>query len=61
MKAKRKKKRRRSVKERMRGIKYRMKDGVGPGPRKHNFQQTVGSVICDCEELGNRKKTNGFL
>lgn len=44
------------MKERMRGIKYRMKDGVGLDPRKHNFQWTVGSVICDCEELGNRKK-----
>lgn len=30
----------------MRGIKYRMKDGMGPDPRKHNFQRTVGSVIC---------------
>lgn len=50
------------MKERMRGIKYRMKDGVGLEPRKHNFQWTVGSVICDCEELGNRKKKpNGFL
>lgn len=39
------------MKERMRGIKYRMKDGVGPDPRKHNFQRTVGSVICDWEEL----------
>lgn len=38
------------------GIKFRMKDGVGLDPRKHNFQQTVGSVICDCEKLGNRKK-----
>lgn len=46
----------------MRGIKYRMKDGVGLDPRKHNFQQTVGSVIRDCKELGNRNKNiNGFL
>lgn len=34
------------MKEWMRGIKYRMKDGMGPDPRKHNFQRTVGSVIC---------------
>lgn len=48
------------MKERMRGIKYKMKDGVGQGPRKHNFQRTVGSVICDCKELGNRKKNKWF-
>lgn len=50
-----KKKRGRSVKERMREIKYGMKNGVGLDPRKHNFQQTPGSVICDCKELGNKK------
>lgn len=44
------------MKEWMRGIKYKMRDGVGPDPRKHNFPRTVGSVICDCEELGNGKK-----
>lgn len=55
------------MKEWMRGIKYRTKDEVGLDPRKYNFQLTVRSVICDCEELGNRKKKkkqkkpNGFL
>lgn len=46
------------MKEWMRGIKYRTKDEVGLDPRKYNFQLTVRSVICDCEELGNRKKKN---
>lgn len=44
----------RSVKERMREIKYRLKNGVGPDTRKYNFPRTVVSVICDCEELENR-------
>lgn len=61
MKAKREKKRRKSAKEGMKGIQYRVKDGVGPDPRKHNFQRTVGSVICDCVELGNRKKQMVFF
>lgn len=45
------------MKKRMKGIKYRMKDRVGPDPAKPNFQPTVSSVICDCKE----KKEEGFL
>lgn len=55
-KEKEKKKRRRNVKERMKETKYGIKDGVGPDPRKPNFQWTVGSMICDCKAIGNKKK-----
>lgn len=47
------------MKERMKETKYGIKDGVGPDPRKPNFQWTVGSMICDCKAIGNKKK--GFL
>lgn len=48
------------MKERMKETKYGIKDGVGPDPRKPNFQWTVGSMICDCKAIGNKKK-KGFL
>lgn len=44
------------MKERMKETKYGIKDGVGPDPRKPNFQWTM---ICDCKAIGNKKK--GFL
>lgn len=44
------------MKERMKETKYGIKDGVGPDPRKPNFQWTVGSMICDCKAIGNKKK-----
>lgn len=41
------------MKDRMKGT-YRLKDGVGSDPRKHIFQQTVGSVMiprnCEIEQ-----------
>lgn len=50
------------MKEWMREIKCRMKNGVGPRPMKFNFPPTVDTVICDTKELGNgEKKTCGFL
>lgn len=44
------------MKERMKETKYGIKYGVGPDPRKPNFQWTVGSMICDCKAIGNKKK-----
>lgn len=37
----------------MKETKYGIKDGVGPDPRKPNFQWTM---ICDCKAIGNKKK-----